>query len=200
MLLDGDNVRHGLNCNLGFSVEDRAENIRRIGEVAKLMVQPICRDSLCLCAKQEVVGLDAETIKWDGLQQSSPFALGLKLMVANEADGDKWIINMSLSPYARSISAIQLKVDKVDGVADGDRHCDFNQSDLPICKGPEYGEVKDPPGRLHRSTHGCEHNPFPAHIMFTIIMLQDFTWNCYKQQPNSLYGVFAEPSGRAYWA
>ncbi|WP_163527365.1 adenylyl-sulfate kinase [Halobacillus ihumii] len=35
--LDGDNVRHGLNKNLGFSPEDRTENIRRIGEVAKLM-------------------------------------------------------------------------------------------------------------------------------------------------------------------
>ena len=35
-VLDGDNVRMGLNKNLGFSSEDRAENIRRIGEVAKL--------------------------------------------------------------------------------------------------------------------------------------------------------------------
>lgn len=35
-VLDGDNVRHGLNKNLGFSPEDRTENIRRIGEVAKL--------------------------------------------------------------------------------------------------------------------------------------------------------------------
>src|SRR5450432_2047233 len=34
--LDGDNIRHGLNKNLGFSAEDRAENIRRIGEVARL--------------------------------------------------------------------------------------------------------------------------------------------------------------------
>ena len=34
--LDGDNIRHGLNKNLGFNAEDRAENIRRIGEVAKL--------------------------------------------------------------------------------------------------------------------------------------------------------------------
>jgi adenylylsulfate kinase len=34
--LDGDNIRFGLNRNLGFSAEDRAENIRRIGEVAKL--------------------------------------------------------------------------------------------------------------------------------------------------------------------
>ncbi|WP_323710886.1 adenylyl-sulfate kinase [Mammaliicoccus lentus] len=36
--LDGDNIRHGLNKNLGFSPEDRKENIRRIGEVGKLMV------------------------------------------------------------------------------------------------------------------------------------------------------------------
>lgn len=36
--LDGDNVRHGLNHNLGFSPEDRTENIRRIGEVSKLFV------------------------------------------------------------------------------------------------------------------------------------------------------------------
>ncbi len=35
-VLDGDNIRHGLNKNLGFSAEDRAENIRRIGEVARL--------------------------------------------------------------------------------------------------------------------------------------------------------------------
>lgn len=34
--LDGDNVRHGLNANLGFSASDREENIRRIGEVSKL--------------------------------------------------------------------------------------------------------------------------------------------------------------------
>lgn len=37
MLLDGDNVRHGLNKNLGFKEQDRVENIRRISEVAKLM-------------------------------------------------------------------------------------------------------------------------------------------------------------------
>lgn len=35
-VLDGDNVRHGLNSDLGFSAEDRTENIRRIGEVARL--------------------------------------------------------------------------------------------------------------------------------------------------------------------
>jgi len=37
-VLDGDNIRHGLNSNLDFSPEDRTENIRRIGEVAKLFV------------------------------------------------------------------------------------------------------------------------------------------------------------------
>jgi adenylylsulfate kinase len=36
-VLDGDNVRHGLNSNLGFSPEDRVENIRRVAEVARLM-------------------------------------------------------------------------------------------------------------------------------------------------------------------
>lgn len=38
-VLDGDNIRHGLNRDLGFSPEDRDENIRRIGEVAKLFTQ-----------------------------------------------------------------------------------------------------------------------------------------------------------------
>jgi adenylylsulfate kinase len=37
-VLDGDNIRHGLNKNLGFSAEDREENIRRLGEVGKLFV------------------------------------------------------------------------------------------------------------------------------------------------------------------
>ena len=38
-VLDGDNVRHGLSSNLGFTDEDRRENIRRIGEVSKLMME-----------------------------------------------------------------------------------------------------------------------------------------------------------------
>ncbi|XP_062156273.1 adenylyl-sulfate kinase, chloroplastic isoform X3 [Alnus glutinosa] len=47
-ILDGDNVRHGLNSDLGFKAEDRAENIRRIGEVAKLFADAgiICIASL----------------------------------------------------------------------------------------------------------------------------------------------------------
>lgn len=39
MLLDGDNLRHGLNRDLGFSMEDRAENVRRAGEVARLFAE-----------------------------------------------------------------------------------------------------------------------------------------------------------------
>ncbi len=41
-LLDGDHIRHGLNSDLGFSETDRMENIRRIGEVAKLFVEAGC--------------------------------------------------------------------------------------------------------------------------------------------------------------
>jgi bifunctional enzyme CysN/CysC len=36
-ILDGDNIRHGLNADLGFSAADRAENVRRVGEVARLL-------------------------------------------------------------------------------------------------------------------------------------------------------------------
>lgn len=39
ILLDGDNIRHGLNADLGFAEVDRIENIRRVGEVAKLMIE-----------------------------------------------------------------------------------------------------------------------------------------------------------------
>ena len=39
MMLDGDNIRHGLNRDLGFTEADRVENIRRVGEVAKLMLE-----------------------------------------------------------------------------------------------------------------------------------------------------------------
>ena len=39
IMLDGDNIRHGLNRDLGFTAADRVENIRRIGEVARLMTE-----------------------------------------------------------------------------------------------------------------------------------------------------------------
>lgn len=46
-VLDGDNIRHGLNAGLGFSPEDRTENIRRVGEVAALFADA---GLVCLCA------------------------------------------------------------------------------------------------------------------------------------------------------
>lgn len=67
-LLDGDNLRHGLNGNLGFSAEDRAENVRRTGEVARLMadagtvvlvslVSPYAADRARVRAAHEDAGL-----------------------------------------------------------------------------------------------------------------------------------------------
>ncbi|UZP66245.1 adenylyl-sulfate kinase [Desulfovibrio mangrovi] len=47
VVFDGDNVRHGLCCNIGFSPEDRQENIRRISEVCKLFAES---GIICLCA------------------------------------------------------------------------------------------------------------------------------------------------------
>ncbi len=66
-ILDGDNIRHGLNRNLGFSPEDRMENIRRISEVARLFtdcgvinltafISPYCCDRL---AARELCGSDS---------------------------------------------------------------------------------------------------------------------------------------------
>jgi adenylylsulfate kinase len=46
-ILDGDNIRTGINNNLGFSPDDRKENIRRIAEIAKLLINS---GVICLCA------------------------------------------------------------------------------------------------------------------------------------------------------
>ena len=46
-VLDGDNVRHGLNRDLGFSHLDRSENIRRVAEVARLMMIQFDRQDAC---------------------------------------------------------------------------------------------------------------------------------------------------------
>ena len=48
-VLDGDNVRHGLCGNLGFSAQDRVENIRRIGEVAKLFIDEMTQRGIIRC-------------------------------------------------------------------------------------------------------------------------------------------------------
>jgi bifunctional enzyme CysN/CysC len=67
-LLDGDNLRHGLNADLGFSAADRTENIRRVGEVARLfadagvvalvpVISPYAADRARARAIHEAVGL-----------------------------------------------------------------------------------------------------------------------------------------------
>lgn len=58
-LLDGDNIRHGLSHDLGFSEADRAENVRRMGEVARLMVDAglivvVCAISPCRTQREAV--------------------------------------------------------------------------------------------------------------------------------------------------
>lgn len=68
-LLDGDNIRHGLNADLGFSNQDRAENVRRVGEVAILfadagivslvpVISPYRADRQLVRKRHEEAGLD----------------------------------------------------------------------------------------------------------------------------------------------
>ena len=59
-VLDGDNVRHGLNGDLGFSPEDRQENIRRIGEVAKLFTDAA---TVVMCAFVSPYRADRDRIR-----------------------------------------------------------------------------------------------------------------------------------------
>ena len=59
-VLDGDNIRHGLGSDLGFSPKDRAENIRRIGEVAKLFADA---GAICITAFISPYRADRETVR-----------------------------------------------------------------------------------------------------------------------------------------
>ncbi len=68
--LDGDNIRHGLNRNLGFSRVDRAENIRRIGEVARLFADSGC---LALTAFISPYVIDRENIRRQHLKNDLAF-------------------------------------------------------------------------------------------------------------------------------
>ena len=56
-ILDGDNIRTGINNNLGFTEADRVENIRRIAEVAKLFVEIYVNTPLEVCEERDVKGL-----------------------------------------------------------------------------------------------------------------------------------------------
>jgi len=60
MILDGDNLRHGLCADLGFSLEDRSENIRRTGEVAKLFAEA---GLVAICALISPLHADRERVR-----------------------------------------------------------------------------------------------------------------------------------------
>lgn len=68
-VLDGDNIRHGLNGDLGFSAQDRTENIRRIGEVAKLFAES---GALCLTAFISPYRQDRDRVR-DLMSRSNDF-------------------------------------------------------------------------------------------------------------------------------
>jgi len=53
MLFDGDNLRQGLNADLGFDAAARSENVRWVGEVAKPSKRPIASSNWCLSARGE---------------------------------------------------------------------------------------------------------------------------------------------------
>ena len=64
-ILDGDNIRAGINSNLGFSEEDRRENIRRIAEIGKLFVQTGIVTLACFVSPTEEIRQLARTIIGD---------------------------------------------------------------------------------------------------------------------------------------
>jgi adenylyl-sulfate kinase len=68
--LDGDNVRFGLNSNLGFSPDDRAENIRRVGEVAKLFADA---SVVCMCSFISPYRHDRDLVREKHLLEGLPF-------------------------------------------------------------------------------------------------------------------------------
>lgn len=70
-ILDGDNLRHGLCCDLGFSSSDRSENIRRTGEVAKLMAQA---GIIVVCSLISPFEADRQKVRESCLRDSVPFA------------------------------------------------------------------------------------------------------------------------------
>lgn len=70
-ILDGDNLRHGLNANLGFSPEDRSENIRRAGETAKLMAEA---GLVVVCSLISPFAADREKVRQICQRDGIPFA------------------------------------------------------------------------------------------------------------------------------
>ena len=84
--LDGDNIRMGLNKNLGFSPEDRAENIRRVGEVAKLFSDS---GAICVTSFISPYRADRDTVRAVHDEVGLPFIevyINCPLEVAEERD------------------------------------------------------------------------------------------------------------------
>ncbi len=81
--LDGDNVRHGLNADLGFSPEDRAENIRRIGEVAALISQA---GLICITAFISPYRSDRDRARGAGGEQFSEIYIEADLATCEQRD------------------------------------------------------------------------------------------------------------------
>jgi bifunctional enzyme CysN/CysC len=69
-LLDGDNVRHGLNADLGFGAADRAENVRRLGEVARLMADA---GLVVLVPAISPYGVDRDRVRAAHVEAALPF-------------------------------------------------------------------------------------------------------------------------------
>lgn len=84
--LDGDNVRHGLSRNLGFSEEDRVEHIRRTGEAAKLMAEA---GLICVCALISPFAAERQKVREVCRAAEIPFAevfINAPLAVCEERD------------------------------------------------------------------------------------------------------------------
>ncbi len=71
VVLDGDNLRHGLCSNLTFSPEDRSENVRRIGEVAKLMAEA---GLIAICSLISPYRADRDRVRETCRRDGIPFA------------------------------------------------------------------------------------------------------------------------------
>jgi len=82
-VLDGDNVRHGLNGDLGFSPEDRAENIRRIGEVAALISRA---GMLCITAFISPYRSDRDRARLSGGAQFAEIFIKADLATCEQRD------------------------------------------------------------------------------------------------------------------
>ena len=96
MLLDGDNLRHGLNRDLGFSDADRAENVRRTGEAARLFAEG-ARNAF---ADNRQLWPE---ISWEAILQRDPDVLVLADLTRGK-DGDS--VDSAWAPDGRSCSVV----------------------------------------------------------------------------------------------